>query len=360
MSNNEWSRRELLRRGIWAGAIISASGAFGGILTACSSPNQGQPAAPAGTSAAPSTAGSSSVQKAVDPFPTKPIEGIIPFAAGGGHDTMATPIWEIARKKLNQPIVSKFMPGAGGRLGWNALYAAAADGYSIATFNNSAPIGQALFPNEVDYDITKLTYLMNVNAAATAVAVHRDSDFGTIQDFVNHALKNPGKVKMGSAGIGSRTHMSGLKLAEATGAKFTYIPYKGSAEYRTALLAKDVDFVMSSVDDFVGHTDYVRIVCTLSPKRHEMFPDVPTLKEAGYRETLDIVWRGFVAPPGVPQERVDVLIEAHKWAVSQPEYEDLVKQMGWVNEYWGPEEFKEIALAELNDTLRFKDALNAT
>lgn len=297
--------------------------------------------------------GASQIGLAADKFPTKVLQIIVPFTPGGGHDNLARPMAKLVSDKLGKPIIINNYPGAGGRIGWNRLYQSKPDGYTLATFNNSAPNGQALYSQETKYDIYKITYLINVNAEPTVIAVNSDSQFTDIVKLVEYAKSHPGEVKMGTAGVGSRTHFSGLKIMENIGAKLQFIPYGGAAMYKAALLAKEVDFVVADIANFIGNPG-IKIIVVNNSKRSQYLPDVPTWKDKGFKDIEDVVWRGFVLPPGVPQDRIKILENAFRWAIEQPMWKDYCEKQRYENDYWGPEKFKQVSIREYEDAEKFK------
>lgn len=292
-------------------------------------------------------------QAAETGFPTKAIQLIIAMQPGGGFDNMARPLVKLVGDKLGQPIILNYFPGAGGRIGFDRLYRSNPDGYTLAVFNNSAPTGQALFSKEANYDIRKVEYLININAEPTIVVVHKDSQFNDVVQFVEYAKSHPGEVKMGTVGVGSRSHLGGLKIMETIGAKFLFIPYSGGAGYKTAVLNKEVDFGVSDVQEFIGNPNFKMIVVNNS-KRSEYLPDVPTWKEKGFENIEAIVWRGFVLPPGVPKDRLKILQDAFRWAIEQPQWKEYCKKQRYENDYWGPEKFKEVSIREYEEAEKYR------
>ncbi len=183
-------------------------------------------------------------------YPIKPIQLIIPFKAGGSADVEGRIIAEAAERILGQPVVAVNKPGAGGGIAYTFVKNAKADGYTVAwnstSILTSTNLGTAPFP------YTALDHVARVSVQSMPIAVKAESPWKTFPEFVEYAKKNPGKVRIGTAGTGSATHIASVAVAHAVGMKFIHVPL-GSGRRIPALLRGEVEAVCVPLPEAAKH-----------------------------------------------------------------------------------------------------------
>ena len=266
----------------------------------------------------------------VSAFPTKPITLIVAFSAGGSTDVAARTMGLYLEKYLGQPIVVKNYPGAGGQIGWTKLAMAKPDGHTIGFINMPALQMVKAARENVAFDPVKSFAAIgcNINDPNT-VLVRRDDDrFKTIKDLIEYAKKNPGKLICGADGPLSDDQLAMVKMEKATGAKFSYVAYSGSAKAHAALLGKHADFTVTNTFDVIKYKDKERCLVQFWKERYYMNPDTPTFKEVFGTEIIGSSTRAFAAPAKVPVDRLTVLRNAFEKAANDPEYLARAKKIG--------------------------------
>jgi tripartite-type tricarboxylate transporter receptor subunit TctC len=233
-------------------------------------------------------------------FPERPITLIVPWDAGGSTDQTARALAKAAEAHLGQPIVVVNKPGASTTLGMSELAAARPDGYTIGTLSSTTYL-IPLRGRSVPYDMLKsFSYVSYYGDNLIGIAVLADSKWKTLKDLIEDGKASPGKIKYGTAGVGSTQHLTTEAVQLATGAKFVHVPQKGSAASGPALLGKHVDFI-TETSVWAPHVEAkaVRLLAITTPTRAETFPEVPTLKELGYESMRSV--QAIIAPAGVPE-----------------------------------------------------------
>ena len=256
-------------------------------------------------------------------YPNKPITMIIAYVPGGGTDLVGRLIAPYIEKYLgnNARIVISNKSGAGGGIGFAELSRAAPDGYTIGFLNTpnliSIPIERPSTFHWKEYDL-----IGNLIDDPGAFAVQASSDFKTLKDLVVYAKINPGKVTVGSTGVGSDDHLAMLFFEKAAGVKLTHVPYKGSGETRGALVSGQLVVGAINVGEALAYIkggSPIRMLGQMSLKRTVLAPNIPTFAEQGYNmESASL--RGLAAPKGLPPEIRERLVKAVAQAAADPEY----------------------------------------
>jgi tripartite-type tricarboxylate transporter receptor subunit TctC len=258
-------------------------------------------------------------------YPEKPINLIVAYSPGGGTDLIARAIAPYLEKYLGAGarMVIVHRPGAGGEIGFAAIANAPADGYTIGFVNTppliTIPIERtAQFGGPQRYDL-----LGNVIDDPCNFAVHADSDIRSLKELAAYARANPGKVTVGSSGVGSDDHLLMLMFERAAGVKMTHVPFKGAADVRTALLSKQITVGAINIGEAqqsIRGGAPMRNIGQFSPARTTVAPDLPTAREQGYDIELSSL-RGMAAPKGLPPDIRDRLVKAVAAASADPEFQ---------------------------------------
>ena len=265
-------------------------------------------------------------------YPSKPIELIVPVAAGGGTDLVGRALAEAAKKYLpQQPMIVMNKPGASGAIGTAELINAKPDGYKIGIIICEITI----IPNLgiTKYTAADLRPIARLNADPSAVTVRADAPWQTIDEFLADARKRKDPMPVGNAGMGSIWHMAAAAFAEKTGVKVNHVPFLGAAPAVVALLGGHVDAITVSPGEVAQHVaaGKLRTLAVMADQRvGGMFEKVPTLKERGIDVTVG-VWRGLAVPKATPPEIVAQLSDVARKAAEDAGFRDTLTKasLGW-------------------------------
>lgn len=279
--------------------------------------------------------------QAADVYPTRPIELIVPYSAGGGTDLLARAFADTAKKYLPQAIGVVNKVGGGGAVGLTEVAFGRPDGYKIGTGN----VELSMLPHMgiVKFVANDFVPIALLNAEPSAISVNGNSPWKTYEEFMANAKANPGKVRIGHSGTGAIWHLAAEALTDKTGVKFNNVAYDGANPAVTALLGNHVDAVTVSPPEVLSHVraGTIRLLAVMSDKRQPTFPDVPTLKEKGVDLTV-LAWRGIVAPKKTPQNIVDVLSSAVKKTAEDPAFKTSMDKMNMSLIYLDAAEYKKL------------------
>ena len=233
-------------------------------------------------------------------FPERPVTIVVPFSAGGGTDittrTLAAPMAEA----LGSEVLVKNTAGAGGTIGTAEVAQARPDGYTIGMM----PVGPMTTQphlRQLPYGPDSFDYICMAYSAPSSIVVRSDSQFESLEDMVDYAKANPGKLNFGVQAIGSIPHVAGLGLVEATGIQIEFIPFKGSAPTFKAMLDGSVDMFVAHISFLTQNADQVKSIAMLSEEPVSTAPELPTAEQQGV--ALDFpIWGGLVAPKGIPED----------------------------------------------------------
>lgn len=275
-------------------------------------------------------------------YPTRPINYILPFDAGGESDITARMQQQPLEDILDTSIVVQYKPGGGGALGWQELVTSTEpDGYNIMGSNLPHIILQPLVRDDAGYETDELVPIYYFQATSNVLAVSKDSQFNTVDEFVEYAKANPGAITLSGSGSYSANHLGVLEFNKAAGIETTYIPETGSGGAVPQLLGGHVQGLMTYTTMGINHADDIKILAVASEERVPSLPDVPTFKELGY-DYVEGAYRGISGPPGLPEEIIDILAKTFAEVNAQPEYKKQMEEMGFEILDYGPEESKEL------------------
>lgn len=284
-------------------------------------------------------------------FPEKDITMICPWSAGGGTDTISRALVKNAKKYfgVNVNVVNK--TGGMGAIGMGAVSTARPDGYTVGMITFQLSTYQSMGLAKLSYRDYSLIQLVNQSPAAISVAA--DSKWKTLKQLMDYAKENPGIVTVGHSGAGGGWHLAIASIAVKNDIKFNYVPFDGAAPTRTALIGNHIDCATTGIDEMLQlyQAGKVRILAVNNTKRHALFPEVPTMEEAGFPNPNPILdWRGLAAPKGVPADRMEVLIKGFKGCFDDPEFRALADKLGLPLTYEDPKGFEEF-LKGMEETL---------
>ncbi|MFA5489320.1 MAG: tripartite tricarboxylate transporter substrate binding protein [Candidimonas sp.] len=242
-------------------------------------------------------------------YPERPITIVSPFPPGGATDVIARTLGKAMSADLGRPIVVVNRPGAGTTIG--AAYAAAqpADGYTLLMATNTTIANARFLYKDLKYDPDSFESIGVVGTAPMVLLSANARDFKSTDDAVAYAKRHGEDARIASQGPGTLSHLLAECLQQASGAKMTHIPYKGTAEAMPPLINGDVDLFYDTPGTGLQQVDAgnVGVLHSTGPKRLSSHPDVPTVEEAGMKECEMQAWWTLVAPAGTPEAAVSRL-----------------------------------------------------
>ena len=286
---------------------------------------------------------------AQDKYPSKPINWICPYAAGGNADSRSRQVAKVMGTLLGQPIIVDNKAGAGGNIGTEMIARAKPDGYTLG-MGNIAPlaVNHALF-KKLNFDpLNDIVPIALIERGPLALMVRIDSPFKSVKDVVAAAKAAPGKLSYASGGIGGTHHLSGALFEHAAGIDMIHAPYKSGSAGATDLMGGQVNMMFeqmySAMPAIKGGR--LRALAITSKNRSPLLPDLPTMAEQGYAEVEVQNWQGLVGPKGLPADLVKLLNATLNKALQDPEVKDKILSQG--NEMGGgtPEQFAALIKAE--------------
>lgn len=283
-------------------------------------------------------------------YPERPITMIVAYAPGGGTDLVARLIAPYIEKYLGNGarIVVSNKLGAGGAIGFAELAKAPADGYTIG-FLNTPNLVSIPIERETSFTWRSYDLLGNLIDDPGAFTVNTSNPIHTLKELAAYAKANPGKVTVGTTGVGSDDHLSMLIFAKSSGLKMTHVPYKGSGEVRAALASDQLVVGAINVGEalqYIKGGSPIRILGQMSKERTSLAPNIPTFIEQGYNiESASL--RGLAAPKGLPADVRAKLVKAVAQAAADPAYIKQATEMFAPVRYLPPEAYiKELETSE--------------
>ncbi|QGW82850.1 Bug family tripartite tricarboxylate transporter substrate binding protein [Variovorax paradoxus] len=264
-------------------------------------------------------------------WPTRPVNMIVPFPAGGGTDAFARPLSAQFSKVTGQTLVIDNRGGAGGTVGASIASKAQPDGYTLFMGAVHHAIAPSIYPR-LDYDIEKdfVPLMLLANVPQVVVVNPRRVTATTLQEFVAAAKRNPGKLNYGSAGSGTSHHLAGELFKLQTGTFITHIPYRGAGPALSDLIAGNVDLMFDGLGSSAQHIKGGRIKALMvaGAKRNPAFPDVPCAAEVGLPDYTVTTWYGLWAPKGTPADMQARIVDEMKKALATDELKAIWAQNG--------------------------------
>ncbi|MGE5254343.1 MAG: Bug family tripartite tricarboxylate transporter substrate binding protein [Planctomycetaceae bacterium] len=270
-------------------------------------------------------------------FPTKPITFVIPYPAGGSTDVTGRVLVDAAKKHLGQPIICENKSGGGGTVGPALVLSKPPDGYAVGVSSGAVTI--AWHMGKLNFNpLDDPTYIIRYTAYVFGMVVRADAPWKTIQEFVRYAKENPGKINYGTPGVGTNPHLAVEELSILTGIQLTHMPFKGGAECNAALLGGHIDAVSDSTSwGPMVDAGKFRLLAAYGNQRMARYPNVPTLREAGYDMSYSSPMM-IIGPKGMPKPVVQKLHDVFKKAMGTKEFLEILKKYDMVPVYLNPED----------------------
>jgi tripartite-type tricarboxylate transporter receptor subunit TctC len=279
---------------------------------------------------------------AAQAWPSRPIQMAVSYAAGGGTDVVARTVGAELSKVLGQQIVVENRVGAGGTLAVAYVAKAAPDGYNIGWFTGGpivlAPITEASLPYDVGRDLVPVSM---VQVTDQVLVARPGFKAGTVQELVALAKASPGQVSMSHTGIGTAQLLAAVMLENMAGIQLLKVPYKGESNMLADIMGERVDLglVTATSADPLVKAGKIKIVSAGGPKRAYLFPNTPSMAEAGYPNFDANSHMGLYVPTGTPPEVVNRLHGAVAQVVRLPAVREKLQAMGGTPVGSSPQEF---------------------
>jgi tripartite-type tricarboxylate transporter receptor subunit TctC len=267
---------------------------------------------------------------AEQPFPTKPIRLIVPFAPGGGTDITARAVAQKLTESWGQPVVTDNRPGASGTIGVDLAAKSTPDGYTITMISSSHAVNVGLYP-KLPYDLLKdLTPVTQATSQPYAVVIHPSIPAKSVKEFIAYAKTKPGGINYGSSGTGGIAHLGGAWWGSISGIEMVHIPYKGGAPATLDLIGGRTQvqlgtFLLTGPHIKAGK---LRVLAVTTPKRWPGTPEIPTMQEAGVPGFAITQWYGMLAPAKTPPAIVAKLSKEISRLLHLPDVKDKLAADG--------------------------------
>lgn len=243
------------------------------------------------------------------PYPTKPVRMIVPFAPGGGTDTVARVIGQKLMEIWPYPVVIDNRAGAGATIGTEITARAAADGYTVATISMTHAINVSLY-RKLPYDpVADFSPVILAATTANILVIHPSVPARSVKELITLAKARPGQLNYPSSGVGGVSHLAAHMFSSVAGIDLVHVPYKGAGPSMTALLGGEVQLMMAITPVALPHIRSGRLVALAiaSRQRSALVPNVPTIAELGFPSFEVDQWFGVVAPRRTPEAIVSQL-----------------------------------------------------
>ena len=263
------------------------------------------------------------------PYPSKPVRIVVPYAPGGGVDIVARAVGQELTKRLNQQIVIENKTGAGGNIGSDSVAKAAPDGYTLLMASPANTINSSLY-TKMPYDPARdLAPIALIATVPTVLLANRSLPVKDVKQLVALAKAKPGALTYGSGGSGTTEHLAGEMFKAAARIDMLHVPYKGGAAVLTDLVGGQIALMFVNQVFALQHikAGTVKALGVASKERSPALPDVPTFAEAGYPDMLVAVWWGVMGPAGMPKEVVAQLNREIGAALSSPEMKERLQTL---------------------------------
>lgn len=290
-------------------------------------------------------------QRSADPYPTRPIRLVVPFAPGGSSDTITRIIGPRLAEQMGQQVVLDNRSGGNGAIGTQIIARALPDGYTIGLAYIATLATNPAISGDTGYDPVKdFAPITQLTASANVLAVHPSIAAHSITEFIALAKSKPGQLNYSSGGVGTIGHLSAELLQHAAGIKLNHIVYKGSGQAVIDLLGGHVGIMFSGMAAVAGHAKAgkLRLLAVTGEQRMPIAPQVPTIAESGYPGFDAVGWFGLVAPAQTPKTVINRLNAETIKATQIPEVRERLTAIGFDVVTSTPEAFAHYVQSEFS------------
>lgn len=237
-------------------------------------------------------------------YPTRPVRVVVPFTAGGTTDFTARVVCEKMGQIAGHNFIVENKAGAAGVVGVKDVASAEPDGYSLIVSDSSLAVTPTTNPGAKLDPLKMLQPIGMIGVFPSVLVVHPSVPARTVQDLVDYAKTNSGKVNFGSGGIGTVPHLQGEQFKLVTGAPITHVPYRGAAAALQDVVGGQIQMLFTAAPTALAfiQSGSLKLIATTGPERLPVVPDAPTLAEAGFKDLVSAQWFGLLAPAKIPPE----------------------------------------------------------
>jgi tripartite-type tricarboxylate transporter receptor subunit TctC len=283
-------------------------------------------------------------------YPTRPVRLAFGFGPGSSGDVMSRVIGQRMSQELGQPFVVEAKPGANGQIGAKFVATSPKDGYTIFLASVSNATNIAMSPAQSTDLANELTPIALVATVPSILVVHPSLGVSSVRELIALAKSKPDELLFGSVGVGSPPHLAGELFKVLADVKMTHVPYAGgSGQAATDLIAGRISMIFSPASTIASHINAgtVKALATATAKRAGLFPDLPTIAEAGLPGFDSGIWGGLMAPAGTPRPIIDRLARAANTATNAPEVQTTLRNAGIDPLSGTPDDFARFINAEV-------------
>ena len=270
-------------------------------------------------------------QEAVGSYPSKNIEFVVPFVAGGTADIIARLAAQSIGDTWSKPLIVQNRAGATGAIAAEYVMKAPPDGYTLLMATASTHTVNPSYRKDLPFDPVKdFTPIARIVVVANILVINPNkTPVKTLAEFIDYLKAHPGKLNFGSSGPGGASHFAGELFALMTGTKMTHVPYRGTAPAVADLIAGNVDVLIDNISSVWPQVQQgtLRALAIASPQRSPIAPDLPTIAETlpGYEA---VSWNGIVGPAGMPKPLVEKISQAFVTGMKNPESTKRIQDLG--------------------------------
>jgi tripartite-type tricarboxylate transporter receptor subunit TctC len=273
---------------------------------------------------------------------------VVGFSAGGSSDIVARLVSEWLQERMGQPFLIENRPGAGSNIATEAVVNAAPDGYTLGSVTSANAINATVNKRSLSFDLNKqITPVAGSARGPNVMVVHPSVPAKTVSEFIAYAKANPGKINMGSAGVGTTSHLAGELFKAMAGVDLLHVPYRGSAPALTDLVAGQVQVMFDAMITTLPHiqSGKLRALGVTTTTRSQVLADIPSIAETvpGYEA---VIWYGVGAPRGTPTEIVGKLNREMNAALASAKITSRLAELGAAPIIASPQEFGAFVRAE--------------
>jgi tripartite-type tricarboxylate transporter receptor subunit TctC len=281
-------------------------------------------------------------------YPSRPVKFIVPFGAGGPADVFARVIAQHLSEDTKQSFIVEDRPGAGSVIGTDAVAKSAPDGYTLLVMSNTHTTNESLLPNKPFQLMRDFVPVATINYSDLLMVVHPSVPAKTVQEFIDLAKKDPGKLNYASSGPGTPYHMAGELFKAMSQTDIVHVPHKASGDARNSVVSGTVQMMFDAITTMseLAKAGQVRALGTTGLKRSALTPDLPTIAETvpGYEATI---WLGVMAPKGTPKEIVSFLSAGINKVINRPDVKEAWLKQGAIPLVKTPDEFEAFLLKDI-------------
>jgi len=294
------------------------------------------------------------VASAAETFPSRPVRVIITFPPGSATDIIGRVLTNKLTELWGQTAVADNRGGAGGLLGSQVVAQASPDGYTLLINSNAQAVNPSIYA-KLPYDTLRdFTNIAPIVSAPNVLITAPSNKIKTVQEVIQEAKAQPGKVNFASAGVGSGTHLTLEKFKMMAHVDYTHVPYKGTGEAIIDILAGRVEYYFVPISAGIGYIkdNKVRAIAVSSIKRNSQVPNVPTVAEGGVKDFDSGLWFGVWGPAKMPAAVVEKISKDVDRALASKDVIDRMTALAAVPMHMKPAEFTNYVKSEIADTAK--------